>query len=617
MYRMAIAMLSLLLVRCTSGTPAQPEPNPPASMGRDASTPPLLPPVAGSMAADARVEPPLDAGAPPPRQDAGSPPLVVDASAPPAEDSGATEAPRIGAVLADDSSVWCMARVSGAKRAELEVFLRRVPSDAAAEIEAPYRFAQGRAIGRMTCTEREDGGGEQASLETDPSNDDDDDVARARCPDATPFGRNASCELIGHDEAAPGAAVELRFVHLPASVADDEVPYADGSRCIGSIRAPRVHGQTTGFVQEYMDESGAVARDLPLENEALMRTAQIGGTDEGAPFLAQGKLWFVFGDTTAFDSNEPVSVGFFNWRSNVLAYTEDFDVRDGFRFDGFETGAAAAGAAAERVISPHDQVEAEGSEFTAIPLAGFGFTSADGHRYRFLWYVSIHKWSAALVGPDFEANYSSLAVAVDDEPNWTRVASPPSPPGANFGPGTVWFDRFHRWLYFFGITPDRGAIRLARVRSTFDRVMDPHRYEFWTGEGWAPGDPSAAIPVIEESASYAPRSEISVAFNPAAQVWMMMLVNWYAAPSVTPANQVEVWQAPAITGPWKKVDADAQLPNGNRLLQYGPMLNEHLLLDGGLEVHYLLSQFFPVYNVHHHSYRIDVMEGDAAAACPR
>ena len=96
-----------------------------------------------------------------------------------------------------------------------------------------------------------------------------------------------------------------------------------------------------------------------------------------------------------------------------------------------------------------------------------------------------------------------------------------------------------------------------------------------------------------------------------------MPVAMMKAPSVTPANQVEVWQAPAITGPWKKVDADAQLPNGNRLLQYGPMLNEHLLLDGGLEVHYLLSQFFPVYNVHHHSYRIDVMEGDAAAACPR
>ena len=141
-------------------------------------------------------------------------------------------------------------------------------------------------------------------------------------------------------------------------------------------------------------------------------------------------------------------------------------------FDGFETGAAGT-TAAERVISPHDSVEAQGSEFTAIPLAGFGFTSADNHRYRFLWFVSVHKWSAMLVGPDFEANYSSLAYVVDDDPNWTRVASPPSPPAPTFGPGTVWFDRYHRWLYFYGVTPDRGAIRLARVRSTYAQVMDP------------------------------------------------------------------------------------------------------------------------------------------------
>jgi hypothetical protein len=284
---------------------------------------------------------------------------------------------------------------------------------------------------------------------------------------------------------------------------------------------------------------------------------------------------------------------------------QNFDVSDGYHFDGFESVGGAA-MAAERVLSPHDMDGEAGSETTAIPLAGFGFTSQTGQRYRFLWFVSINTWSAMLVGPDFIANYSTLAYVVDDEPNWTRLEMPPVP-AEQFGPGAVWFDRYHRYLYFFGMTPDRGAIRLSRVASTFDKVVDPDAYEYWSGHAWIAGDPSSAATLIGVTSSYAPRSEISVAWNAAAEAWMMMVVNWYSA--ATPSNQVELWQAPAVTGPWTKVDADAVLPNGARVLQYGPMINEHLFADGGLQVPFLLSQLFPVYNVHHHSYRIVVSEG--------
>jgi hypothetical protein len=352
---------------------------------------------------------------------------------------------------------------------------------------------------------------------------------------------------------------------------------------------------------------------VPLQNEALMRSAQVGGTDEGAIFFAQGKLWFVFGDTSALDANDPLIVALQGpglWRSNVLAYSDDFDATDGYHFDGFET-VTGSPMAAERVLSPHDTEPGENAETTAIPLAGFGFTSEAGQRYRFLWFVSINTWDPNLVGPQFKANYSSLAYVVDDEPMWTRLPSPPSPPDADFGPGAVWFDRYHRQLYFFGITPDRGPLKLARVASTFEQIIDPDAYEYWNGEKWVLGDAASAAPLIDVTESYAPRSEISIAWNAAAQVWMLMLVNWYSA--ATPANQVELWQAPAMTGPWRKVDADAQLPNGQHVLQYGPMIHEHLFADGGLEVPYLLSQLFPVYNVYHHSYRINVAEGSVCA----
>jgi hypothetical protein len=366
-----------------------------------------------------------------------------------------------------------------------------------------------------------------------------------------------------------------------------------------------------------MNASGEVTKDLPLFNEDLMRTAQVGGTDEGAIFLAQGKLYFSFGDTSDIDANDPLTMAFEQpgtaWRSNVLGHGTDFDARDGIQLDGFETGASAQ--AKENVQSPHQTQENPGDEFTAIPLAGFGLTAADGHRYRFLWFVSVHKWFDVVI-PDFQANYSSLAYSVDESADWTRIASPPSPPDASFGPGAIWFDRYHRYLYFFGITPDHGSVRLARVRSAYAEVIDPEQYSYWNGSGWTARDVSKAVDLIPSTDQHSPRSEMSVAYNPAAGVYMMMLVNWYPAPIVPVANQVELWQAPAVTGPWKKVDADAQLPNGSAVLTYGPMMSEHLLIDGGLEVPVLLSQMYPVYNVHLWSYRVHVTEATSDGACP-
>lgn len=515
---------------------------------------------------------------------------------------------RVGVVLEDDSTIWCEAHASGSKHGELAVHFRRTPSDAEAAIEEPYRFTSARALGRMKCAAHADGSGEHATITTEPSNDADDDRAHAACPSETPYGSELECEI------EPEASVELRFVRMPASNDAHGVPYAVGGHCIDTITKSQPHGQVTGFVPEYMNETGGFEASLPLENEALMRSAQVGGTDEGAIFLAQGKLWFVFGDTSALDANDPLTVALQGpglWRSNVLAYSTDFDASDGVRFDGFET-VPDSEMAAERVLSPHDMTPGEDAETTAIPLAGFGFTSEAGERYRFLWFVSVNTWDPNLVGPAFNANYSSLAYVTDDQPMWTRLPSPPSPPDAGFGPGAVWFDRYQRQLYFFGITPDRGPLKLARVASTFDKIVDPEAYEYWNGEAWVAGDPTAATALIPESARFAPRSEISIAWNPAAQVWMLMLVNWYSEAS--PPNQVELWQAPAVIGPWQKVEADAQLPNGQHVLQYGPMIHEHLLAEGGLEVPYLLSQLFPVYNVYHHSYRITVAE---SSACPR
>jgi hypothetical protein len=163
-------------------------------------------------------------------------------------------------------------------------------------------------------------------------------------------------------------------------------------------------------------------------------------------------------------------------------------------------------------------------------------------------------------------------------------------------------------LYFFGIKPPRGSVGLARVQSTFAKITDPAAYQYWDGTTWVPGDAAAAEPVIPETADLSPRSELSVAFNAAAHMWTMMLLNEGPNP-----GQIELWQAPAVTGPWRKVDADEQLPNGQEILHYGPMMTEHLMRDGGLQVPFLLTQTLPIYNVHLWSYSVNL----APESCPR
>jgi hypothetical protein len=542
------------------------------------------------------------------RSDASTPRSRAEPVAPPPDTRVSAWTHGVGAVLDDDSSVFCIVRTSGAHSGHLESSFRRVPSDPDVAAVEPYVFASARLRARLTCSERPHGAGKSVVVMTADSQDADHDTVSADCPDALPYGADPQCQIEGHDDAHADAVVALRLIYLPSDSDTDDVPHASGSTCIASITEAKPKGQLTGFDPEWMTPSGQVTRTLPLFNEALMRAAAVGGTDEGAIFLAQGKLYFSFGDTSDLDTNDPVTMALDpppGWRSNVLAHTSDFDARDGIALDGFEMGSGSQ--AQENVKSPHQTQENPGDEFTAIPLAGFGLTSGDGHRYRFLWFVSVHKWFDLII-PDFEANYSSLAYSVDESADWTRLPSPPSPPAATFGPGTVWFDRYNRFLYFFGITPDHGAVRLARVRSAFSKVIDPDQYQYWNGTSWAANDLGSAAELIPSTDQHSPRSEMSVAFNPAADVFMMMLVNWYSSPTVDTSNQVELWQAPAVTGPWTKIDADAQLPNGNAVLTYGPMMSEHLLIDGGVEVPVLLSQMYPIYNVHLYSYRINVAQ---------
>jgi hypothetical protein len=150
-------------------------------------------------------------------------------------------------------------------------------------------------------------------------------------------------------------------------------------------------------------------------------------------------------------------------------------------------------------------------------------------------------------------------------------------------------------------------VRLARIPSTLDAILDPSVREYWNGESWVRGDARAAVDLLPQTPTFAARSEISVAFNAAAGVWTMMLLNASEDRSLSNPLQIQLWQAPAVTGPWTKVNADDALPHSNRqgsAATYGPMMSEHLMRDGGREVYFLGTQWWPVYNVHLWSFRL-------------
>ena len=78
----------------------------------------------------------------------------------------------------------------------------------------------------------------------------------------------------------------------------------------------------------------------------------------------------------------------------------------------------------------------------------------------------------------------------------------------------------------------------------------------------------------------APRPEFSVAYNAYAGRFFMMFVNANTA-------NIEIWQAPAVTGPWALVGAYPPAASG----LYGPYASDHLQRNGGQDFYFLLSEW--------------------------
>jgi hypothetical protein len=304
----------------------------------------------------------------------------------------------------------------------------------------------------------------------------------------------------------------------------------------------------------------------------------VAGQDLGSMFEADGKTWFVFGDT--FGHREPgfTGGGGTQWRSNALAWTTDEDPTDGITLDGYVLD--DAGHAAELI--PSKKVDYD--EMTTIPTYGF---AANGAMY--LQFMSVSHWGDP---GEWDANHAGLARSTDEGRTWTVLDQPRWPGDSNFVQVSV--TEIDGELWFWSVPAGRfGDVKLMKVRE--QDVEDASAYRYFTGTDdddnpqWSKRMEDAAT-VVDDTVG-----ELSVVWNDYLDSWLMSYTDGADA-------STELRQAPTPWGPWGDpvtLLSQADLPG-----LYAPYMKQGYTADHGRTIFFSLSEWDP-YNVYW--YRADLV----------
>lgn len=297
---------------------------------------------------------------------------------------------------------------------------------------------------------------------------------------------------------------------------------------------------------------------------------RVAGQDLGSMFAADGRTWFVFGDT--FGTRDPgmTGGGGGEWRSNTLAYSTDTDPSDGVTFDGYvtdDTGAAAELVRAQRI---------DNAEMTIIPTYGF---AAGGAMY--LAYMSVRHWGNA---GEWQANYAGLARSTDHGRTWIPLESPRWPGDSNFiqvSVASVGSD-----LYFWSVPAGRfGGVCLMKVDAR--HVEDAGAYRYFAGldvhgsPRWSSAMADATV-ILDSTVG-----ELSV-------VWNDYLGRWLMSDTDGAGDGTVLRAAPEPWGPWSDpvtLVSAADVPG-----VYAPYMLPQYTADGGRTIYFTVSEWGP-YNV--------------------
>lgn len=298
---------------------------------------------------------------------------------------------------------------------------------------------------------------------------------------------------------------------------------------------------------------------------------EIAGQDLGSMFRADGRTWFVFGDT--FGRRDPgmTGGGGEEWRSNTMAYTTDTNPSDGIRFDGYVTD--DVGWAKE--LLPAKQVD--GDEMTVIPTYGFAANDA-----LYLAYMSVRHWGEP---GEWETNYAGLAKSTDNGNTWTKLASPRWPGTSNFV--QVSAAKVGEDLYFWGVTHGRfGGVQLMKVPEHDVEKQASYRYFAGTTPSGKPqwsADTGRAQTIVDSTVG-----ELSV-------VWNSYLHRWLMSYTDGGGDGADIREGATPWGPWS--DAITLVSATDVPGLYAPYMLPEYTADGGRTIYFTLSKWGP-YNVY-------------------
>lgn len=317
------------------------------------------------------------------------------------------------------------------------------------------------------------------------------------------------------------------------------------------------------------------------------------GGDLGSLIVSGTTAYITLGDnftTCPSGSGGPGSTGGPpDWRSNAVGiipnpanFAHGLHITRWYSHDGKQ--------AAEVIPSQHNAGDcqdtmAPGCEVTIIPTYGF---AVQGHL--FLAYMSVHHWGLPSA---WDVNYSSLAMSADGGKSWT-VERDKVHWGAksNFAQVAVTPDADGTHLLFYGIPGGRfGSVKLMRVPATWQSVLSPRAYQYFTGTD-AQGNPRwGANPTQAVSVAGAPVGELSVIYDPGLHAWLMTYLQGGNDQIMPSSGNLVIRSAQHYWGPWS---APATLVDSSKFPGlYGAFMNPRFLANQGRTLYFVMSQWGP------------------------
>lgn len=294
----------------------------------------------------------------------------------------------------------------------------------------------------------------------------------------------------------------------------------------------------------------------------------VGGTDLGIVWEMQpGKYGVFFGDTfgNGFVPNaaNPGPNGN-NWRSNVLAFSENTDLENGIKFSSMATD--NNNRAREIVYGGKDG--SGNGDWTSIPTAAIRANGAD-----YVHYFNMKNWAGWIT------NYSAMYKSLDEGNTWNKCENITFSSNSPFG--QVGYFKKDGYVYMIGTQTGRDS-NASLARFVEADIENKEMYEYWNASlnAWIKGDEDKATHIFKDKVG-----ELSFIYNKTHKKWIIAYFN-------SDRYNITMRTATDITGTWSE---PYELAAGGEYAQlYGSYF--HPLSVEGDNLYFLMSMWMP-YNV--------------------